>query len=86
MKSNEEEIQEIMERYNITPERLEKYFKSKELDYDIPVKPKTLVRVPNDVDFEMKNGNTTYEVSGFFNPNGNEYFLNQIVDILGYKI
>lgn len=86
MKSTEQEIQEIVERYNISPERLEGYLNNKELELDIQVKPKNLVRVPTDVDFEMKDGNTIYEVSGFFNPNGSEYFINQVIDNLGYKI
>ena len=86
MKSTEQEIQEIIKRYKISPERLEEYLKSKELELDIQVNPKTLVRVPTDVDFEMKDGNTTYEVSGFFSPNGSEYFINQVIDNLGYKI
>lgn len=86
MKSTEQEIQEIIERYNISPERLEEYFKNKELELDIQIKPKALVRVPTDVDFEMKDGNTTYEVAGFFNPNGSEYFINQVIDNLGYEI
>jgi len=48
-------------------------------------KSKSLVRTPNDVDFEMKNGNTTYEIVSHFNSNGDEYFLNQIIRKLGYK-
>ena len=34
---------------------------------------------------EMKNGNTTYEVVGYFNPNGEEYFINQIIRKSEYK-
>lgn len=48
-------------------------------------KSKSLVCTTNDVDFEMKDGNTTYEVVSHFNSDGDEYFLNQIIRKLGYK-
>lgn len=53
---------------------------------DIPIdrEQKSLCRIPSDVDFEMKDGNTTYEVVSHFNVKGNEYFINQIVRKLGY--
>ena len=48
-------------------------------------KQKPLQKIPKDVDFEMKNGNTTFEVVGHFNPDGEEFFINQIIRKLGYK-
>ena len=46
---------------------------------------KPLYKIPKDVDFEMKDGNTTFEVFGHFNPDGEEFFINQIISKLGYK-
>ncbi len=46
---------------------------------------KPLQKIPKDVDFEMKDGNTTFEVVGHFNPEGEEFFINQIIRKLGYK-
>lgn len=46
---------------------------------------KPLQKIPKDVDFEMKDGNTTFEVVGHFNPDGEEFFINQIIRKLGYK-
>ena len=46
---------------------------------------KQMRKIPKDVDFEMKDGNTTFEVVGHFNPDGDEYFINQIIRKLGYK-
>ena len=46
---------------------------------------KQMRKIPKDVDFEMKDGNTTFEVVGHFNPDGDEYFMNQIIRKLGYK-
>ena len=46
---------------------------------------KRLHRIPKDVDFEMKDGNTTFEVVSHFNPDGDEYFFSQIIRKLGYK-
>ena len=49
----------------------------------LPVKThseqKSLVRVPKDADFERKRGNTTYEVVGHFNEDGDEFLLNQLI-------
>ena len=46
---------------------------------------KSLYKIPKDIDFEMKDGNTTFEVVGHFNPDGEEFFINQIIRKLGYK-
>ena len=34
---------------------------------------------------EMKDGNTSYEVVSHFNPNDEEYFINQIIRKSEYK-
>ena len=44
---------------------------------------KKLHRIPKDIDFEMKDGNTTYEVVSHFNSDGDEYFFNQVIRLLG---
>lgn len=46
---------------------------------------KKLCRIPPDMDFTMKDGNTEYEVAGLFNPGGDEFLLNTIIRKLGYK-
>jgi|GEM_PF-812665 len=46
---------------------------------------KPLRKIPQDIDFETKDGNTTFEVVGHFNPDGEEFFINQIIRKLGYK-
>ncbi len=46
---------------------------------------KPLYKIPKDIDFKMKDGNTTFEVVGHFNPDGEEFFINQIIRKLGYK-
>ena len=51
----------------------------KPLPIEINREQKRLVRVPKDADFEMKLGNTTYEVAGHFNENGDEFLLNQLI-------
>ena len=48
-------------------------------------KQKPMRKIPKDIDFEMKEGSTTYEVVSHFNPEGEEYFINQIIRRLGYK-
>ena len=46
---------------------------------------KPLQKFPKDIDFELKEGNTTYEVVSHFNSDGEEFFINQIIRKLGYK-
>lgn len=46
---------------------------------------KKLCRIPSDMDFTVKDGNTEYEVSGLFNPDSDEFLLNTIIRKLGYR-
>ena len=46
---------------------------------------KNLYRIPPDMDFTVKDGNTAYEVVGMFNPDSDEFLLNTIIRKLGYK-
>ena len=52
---------------------------------DTERKPKELCRIPNDADFVQKDGNTEYEVVGYFDSEGDEYLIDTIVRKLGYK-
>ena len=40
--------------------------------------PLLLCRIPPDMDFTMKDGHTEYEVVGHFNPDSDEFLLEQI--------
>ena len=51
----------------------------KPLPIEINREQKRLVRVPKDADFEIKLGNTTYEVAGHFNEDGDDFLLNQLI-------
>lgn len=53
------------------------------IDIDRP--HKSLCRIPPDMDFTVKDGNTEYEVVGSFNPDGDEFLLGTIIRKLGYK-
>ena len=46
---------------------------------------KNLCRIPSDMDFTVKDGNTEYEVVGSFNPDGDEFLLGTVIRKLGYK-
>lgn len=85
MTNREQEVQEIMAKANEQWDEIEKEFSSRPKLIETNRKNKLLTRIPDDVDFEMKNGNTTYEVVSHFNSDGNEYFINQIIRKLGYK-
>lgn len=80
-----QEAKEIMEKANDNWSEIEKEISSRPKLIETNRQSKSLTRIPDDVDFEMKDGNTTYEVVSHFNPDGNEYFINQIIRKLGYK-
>lgn len=85
MTNREQEVQEIMEKVNENWNEIEKEISNRPRLIETNRKSKSLARIPDDVDFEMKDGNTTYEVVSHFNPDGAEYFINQIIRKLGYK-
>lgn len=85
MKSIEQQAQEIMSKANEQWNEIEKEISNRTTLIETNRKSKSLVRTPDDVDFEIKDGNTTYEVVSHFNSDGDEYFLNQIIRKLGYK-
>lgn len=47
-------------------------------------KLKRLYRIPPDMDFTAKDGNTEYEVAGYFDSSADECILNKIIRKLGY--
>lgn len=47
-------------------------------------KPKILYRIPPDMDFAAKDGNTEYEVVGYFDSNADECVFDKIIRKLGY--
>lgn len=85
MTSKEQEVQEILSKANEQWDEIEKEISNRPKLIETNRKSKSLVRTPDDVDFEMKDGNTTYEVVSHFSLDGNEYFINQIIRKLGYK-
>lgn len=85
MTNREKEVQEILSKATENWNEIEKELSNRQILIETNRKSKSLTRIPDDVDFEMKNGNTTYEVVSHFNSNGDEYFINQIIRKLGYK-
>ena len=63
LEENRPEIERIMNRQPVI---------------DTGRKLKPLRRIPVDMDFVAKDGNTEYEVVGYFNANSNDYVLNSI--------
>lgn len=85
MTSKEQEVQEIISKANEQWNEIEKEISNRPSLIETNRKSKSLTRIPDDVDFEMKDGNTIYEVVSHFNSDGDEYFINQIIRKLGYK-
>lgn len=57
---------------------IEKILVSHRLNLDTGREPLLLCRIPPDMDFTLKDGHTAYEVVGRFDPDGNEFLLEQI--------
>lgn len=85
MINRNQEAKEIMEKVNERWDEIEQEISNRPRLIETNRKSKSLTRIPDDVDFELKDGNTTYEVVSHFNSNGDEYFINQIIRKLGYK-
>lgn len=85
MTNREKEVQEIISKANEQWDEIEQEISNRPKLIETNRKSKSLTRIPDDVDFEMKDGNTTYEVVSHFNSNGDQYFINQIIRKLGYK-
>lgn len=85
MTNREKEVQEILSKANENWSEIEKEISNRPKLIETNRKSKSLTRIPDDVDIEMKDGNTTYEVVSHFNSNGDEYFINQIIRKLEYK-
>lgn len=79
MKCKDQEVQEIILKANENWNEIEKKISNRPKLIETNRNSKSLVRTPDDVDFEMKDGNTTYEVASHCNSDGYEYFLNQII-------
>ena len=80
-----QKVQEILSKANEQWDEIEKEISNRPRLIETNRKSKSLSCIPDDADFEMKDGNTTYEVVSHFNSDGDEYFLNQIIRKLGYK-
>ena len=85
MNNGEQKVQEILSKANEEWDEIEKEISNRPRLIETNRESKSLTRVPDDIDFEMKDGNTTYEVISHFNSDGDEYFINQIIRKLGYK-
>lgn len=70
LERNRPEIERIMNRQPII---------------DTGRKPKILYRIPPDMDFAAKDGNTEYEVIGYFDSNADECIFDKIIRKLGYE-
>lgn len=57
---------------------IEKILASHRLGLDTGRNPILLRRIPPDMDFAMKDGHTEYEVTGHFDPDSDEFLLEQI--------
>lgn len=84
MSSVKRELEEILAKLEEQQPEIDRILRRTAL-VDTGRKPKELCRIPNDADFIQKNGNTEYEVVGYFDSEGEEYLIDTIVRKLGYK-
>ena len=84
MSSAKRELEEILAKLEEQQPEIDRILRRTAL-VDTGRKPKELCRIPNDADFVQKDGNTEYEVVGYFDSEGEEYLIDTIVRKLGYK-
>ncbi|MBR5313901.1 MAG: hypothetical protein IKU45_00635 [Clostridia bacterium] len=84
MSSIKRELEEILAKLEEQQPEIDRILRRTAL-VDTGRKPKELCRIPNDADFVQKDGNTEYEVVGYFDSEGEEYLIDTIVRKLGYK-
>ena len=84
MSSVKRELEEILAKLEEQQPEIDRILRRTAL-VDTGRKPKALCRIPNDADFVQKDGNTEYEVVGYFDSKGEEYLIDTIVRKLGYK-
>mgnify|MGYP006991639446 FL=1 len=84
MSSVKRELEEILAKLEEQQPEIDRILRRTAL-VDTGRKPKELCRIPNDADFIQKDGNTEYEVVGYFDSESEEYLIDTIVRKLGYK-
>ena len=84
MSSVKRELEEILAKLEEQQPEIDRILRRTAL-VDTGRKPKELCCIPNDADFIQKDGNTEYEVVGYFDSEGEEYLIDTIVRKLGYK-
>ena len=76
-------IEDYVARLEAEWPEIENILASHRLNLDIGREPIPLCRIPPDMDFAMKDGHTEYEVVGHFDPDSDEFLLEQISHKLG---
>ena len=71
-------IEEYVAKLDAEWPEIEKILASHRLGLDTGRKPIPLRRIPPDMDFAMEDGHTEYEVTGNFDPDSDEFLLEQI--------
>lgn len=71
-------IEEYVAKLDAEWPEIEKILASHRLGLDTGRNPIPLRRIPPDMDFTMKDGHTEYEVVGHFDPDSDEFLLEQI--------
>ncbi len=84
MTQREKDLEEILARLEQQRPEIDRILSRPAL-IEVNRPHKTLCRIPPDMDFTVKDGNTEYEVVGNFNPDGDEYLLSTIIRKLGHK-
>ena len=84
MSNVKRELEEILAKLEEQQPEIDRILRHTPL-IDTGRKPKELCRIPKDADFVQKDGNTEYEVVGYFDSEGEEYLIDTIVRKLEYK-
>ena len=84
MTDREKDLEEILARLEKQRPEIDRIL-NRPAVMDTKKQKKKLCRIPPDMDFTVKDGNTEYEVAGMFNPDSDEFLINTIIRKLGYR-
>ena len=85
MKDIEQKVEEFLAKMEVERPEIDRILKEHRPVIETGREIKNLRRIPTDLDFTEKDGNTEYEVVGHFDSDGNEAIINKVLRKLGYS-
>lgn len=85
MKDIEQKVEEFLAKMDADRPEIYRILEEHRPIIETGREKKPLSRIPKDLDFTEKDGNTEYEVIGHFDPDAKEAVINKVLRKLGYS-